>query len=195
MATKMTTRQSQLRQEVESLREENQRLDKLVQQQKAGANPAEKARTPRAKGSERQTPQDLGEAQREIAQLRGWIQQLQQEAQMAREELEAACQREGDTTECLLQCRTEKQSLESQVEWLTVQLDQCQAQKSTVERNMELLTGAACRSKKDCRRTSRPGRSGSAEASERACSTTRGSGTTTIQKPGGARRKMRGVDH
>ena len=76
MATKMTTRQSQLRQEVESLRE-NQRLDKLVQQQKAGARPAEKARTPRAKGSERQTPQDLGEAQREIAQLRGWIQQLQ----------------------------------------------------------------------------------------------------------------------
>ena len=55
---------------------------------------------------------------------------------MAREELEAARQREGDTTECLL----EKQSLESQVEWLTVQLDQCQAQKSTVERNMELLT-------------------------------------------------------
>jgi len=136
----MTTRQSQLRQEVESLREENQRLDKLVQQQRAGASPAEKARTPRAKGSERQPPQDLGEAQSEIAQLRGWIQQLQQEAQMAREELEAARQREGDTTECLLQCRTEKQSLESQVEWLTVRLDQCQAQKSTVERSMELLT-------------------------------------------------------
>ena len=59
---------------------------------------------------------------------------------MAREELEAACQREGDTTECLLQCWTEKQSLESQVEWLTMQLDQCQAQKFTVKRNMELLT-------------------------------------------------------
>ena len=88
-------RQSQLRQQVESLREENQRLDKLVQQQqKAGTSPAEKARTPRAKGSERQTPQDMGEAQGEIAQLRGWIQQLQQEAQMAQEELEAA-RREG----------------------------------------------------------------------------------------------------
>ena len=139
MATKMTMRQSQLRQQVESLREENQRLDKLVQQQKAGVSPVEKARTLRAKGSERQTPQDLGEAHREIAQLRGWIQQLQQEAQMAQEDLEAARQREGDTTECLLQCRTKKQSLESQVEWLTVEFDQCQAQKS-VERNMELLT-------------------------------------------------------
>ena len=82
---------------------------------------------------------------------------------MAREELEAARQREGDTTECLLQCRTEKQSLESQVEWLTVQLDQCQAQKFTVKRNME-----------------------------RACSTTRGNGTTTIQKRGGTRREMGG---
>ena len=42
------------------------------------------------------------------------------------------------------------------------------------------VDGAACRSKarqRDCRRTSYPGRSGSAEASERACSTTRGSGT------------------
>ena len=45
MATKTATRQSQLRQQVESLREENQRLDKLVQQQKAGTSPVEKART------------------------------------------------------------------------------------------------------------------------------------------------------
>ena len=59
---------------------------------------------------------------------------------MAREELEAAHQREGDTTKCLLQCRTVKQNLESQVEWLTVQLNQCQAQKSIIERNKELLT-------------------------------------------------------
>ena len=80
MATKMATRQSQLRQQVESLREENQRLDKLVQQQKAGVSPAEKARTLQAKGSQSQT---LGGAQREFAQLRGRIQQLQQEAQMA----------------------------------------------------------------------------------------------------------------
>ena len=58
----MTTRHSQLRQEVESLTEENQRLNKLVQQQKAGVSPTEKARTPLAKESERQTPQDLGEA-------------------------------------------------------------------------------------------------------------------------------------
>ena len=109
----MVTRQSQLRQQVESLREENQRLDKLVRQQKADASPAEKARTQQAERRQSQTPQDLEGAQREIAQLRGRIQQLQQEAQMAREELEAARQREGDTAECLLQCRTEKQSFES----------------------------------------------------------------------------------
>ena len=177
MATKMAMRQSQLRQQMESLREENQRLDKLVQQQKAGASPAEKARTPRAEGSPSQTPQDLGGAQREIAQLKGRIQQLQQETRTAQEELEAARQREGDTTECLLQCQMEKQGFESRVEWLTVQLDQCQAQKSTVERNMELLTVqlAEVRRGRDCRRMSYPGRSGSAEASKRACSTTRGS--------------------
>jgi len=126
--------------ETASVREENQRLDKLVRQQKAGASPAEKARTPRVERSQNQTPQNLGGAQREISQLRDRIQQLQQEAQTAREELEAARQREGDTAECLMQCRTEKQTLESQVEVLTVQLDQCRAEKSTVERNMELLT-------------------------------------------------------
>lgn len=136
----MATRQSQLKQQVESLREENQRLDKLVRQQKAGASPAEKARTPRVEKSQNQTPQNLGGAQREISQLRDRNQQLQQEAQTAREELEAARQREGDTAECLIQCRTEKQTLESQVEVLTVQLDRCRAEKSTVERNMELLT-------------------------------------------------------
>ena len=65
---------------MESLREENQRLNKLVQQQKAGASPAEKARMLQAEGSQSQTP---GGAQREIAQLRGRIQQLQQKAQMA----------------------------------------------------------------------------------------------------------------
>ena len=52
MATKMATRQSQLRQQMESLREENQRLDKLVQQQKAGVSPAEKVRTLQAEGSQ-----------------------------------------------------------------------------------------------------------------------------------------------
>ena len=41
---------------MESLREENQRLDKLVQQQKAGASPVEKARTPRAEGSQESNP-------------------------------------------------------------------------------------------------------------------------------------------
>ena len=57
------------------------------------------------------------------------------------------------------------------------------------------VDGAACQSKvrqKDWRRTSQPGRSGSAEANERACSTTRGSGTTMIQKRGGTRREMGG---
>ena len=45
---------------------------------------------------------------------------------------------------------------------------------------------------RDCRRMSYPGRSGSAEASECACSTTKGSGTTVIEKPGSARREMGG---
>ena len=88
MTTKMATRQSQLRQQVESLREENQRLDKLVQQQKAGASPAEKARTPRAEGSPIQTPQDLGEAQREIAQLRGRIFFLDEVRELSRQTTE-----------------------------------------------------------------------------------------------------------
>ena len=45
--------------ETASVREENQRLDKLVRQQKAGASPAEKARTPRVERSQNQTPQNL----------------------------------------------------------------------------------------------------------------------------------------
>ena len=136
----MATRQSHLRQQVETLREENQRLDKLVRdrQQKAGASPAEKAsRTPQVDRSQSQTPQDLGAARKEIAQLRGQVQQLQQDAQAIQEELETVCQREGDTAERLLQCQA---TAERNAEMWTLQLDQCRVEKQTVERNAELLT-------------------------------------------------------
>ena len=188
----MATRQSQLKQQVESLREENQRLDKLVRQQKAGASPAEKAKTPRVERSQNQTPQNLGGAQREIFQLRDRIQQLQQEAQTAREELEAA-RREGDTAECLIQCRTEKQTLESQVEVLTVQLDQCRAEKSTVERNMELLTARFAEMRRVGEIADERATMAEAEVQRLMSVLSRQQeecGTTALQKPGGAGREM-----
>ena len=61
---------------METLREENQRLNELVRdrQQKAGASPTEKVRTPQVDRSQSQTLQDLGAAQKEIALLRGQVQ-------------------------------------------------------------------------------------------------------------------------
>ena len=80
----MATRQGHLRQQVESLREE------LVQHQKAGASPcAEKV------------------ARKEIMELRGQVEQWQQEAQAAQAELETVCRQEGNTAERLHQCGEE----------------------------------------------------------------------------------------
>ena len=65
---------------------------------------------------------------------------MQQEAQAVQEELETVHRRQGDTAECLLQCRVEKQTAERNAEMLTLQLDQCRVEKQTIERNTELLT-------------------------------------------------------
>ena len=105
-----------MKQQVESLREENQRLEGIVRQQKVSASPV---KTPQ--GGEKSRSQ-ISEAREEITQLRCQVKQLQQEAQTVRGELDAVRQREGDAVECLHQCRAEKQTAEENVELLTAQL-------------------------------------------------------------------------
>ena len=120
----MATRQGQLREQVASLREENQRLEGLVRHQKAGASPAEKAKTPH--GSAKSQSQDLVVARQEIMQLRGQFEQLQHEAQTAREELDAVRQREGEAIEQLDRSRAETLNDKREVERLTAQVAELQ---------------------------------------------------------------------